>query len=50
MIATNPYYLYLHNLLNKMTSIVCNFLFSRNHGKNELIRVCGISKGEWWSD
>ena len=31
MIFVSPYYLSLHNLLNKMSFIVYNFLLSRNH-------------------
>ena len=31
MIRISPYYLSLHNFLNKMPFIVCNFLLSGNH-------------------
>ena len=30
MIYISPYYLSLHNILNKMSFIVCNFLLSGN--------------------
>ena len=33
MIWISPYYLSLHNFLNKMSFIACNFLLSRNHVK-----------------
>ena len=31
MICISSYYLSLHNLLNKMSFIVCNFLLLENH-------------------
>ena len=34
MICISSYYLSLHNFLNKMSFIVCNFLLSENHVKN----------------
>lgn len=34
MICISPYYLSLHNFLNKMLFIVCNFLLSGNHMRN----------------
>ena len=33
MICISTYYLSLHNFLNKMSFIACNFLLSRNHVK-----------------
>ena len=44
-ICISPYYLFLHNFLNKMSFIVCIILFLRNHMKNELTRVDRMSKG-----
>ena len=33
MICISPYYLSLHNFLNKMSFIVCNYLLAGNHVK-----------------
>ena len=41
MICISLYYLSLHNFLNKMSFIACNFLLSGNHvKKKEFTRVC----------
>jgi len=44
MICFSPYYLSLHNFLNKMSFIACNFLLLENHVKKmslqEFVRKC----------
>ena len=41
MMCISLYNLCLQNFLNKMSFIVCDFIFLGNHVKYELIRVCG---------